>query len=325
MLEAHRSLFNDEARQAYEPLWAASRQRSVFSHPDALQAISSAFGLRLSLAYVRDTNGLAAALPVFEKARGPFRAVALPALIPVVSPLLASPLAEHEVHARHSPLDRLLTLTASHYSQASLLLHPSLEDTRSFLWSGWNVQPRYTYEIALANDDLLASWSRGSRRTARQAAAQYRIEEGAHHIASAVDLMLEAYAERAVHLGVTAEGVVRLAHQFAKRGLARVFAALPDDAPTAPPEAAVVIAHDNRTAYYWLAGSRPGAAMTVLLAHVLTTLRDDGVELFDFAGANTPSIAEFKRRFGPRLCLYHSARIVPSRTLRLLQQLPPSR
>jgi hypothetical protein len=44
--------------------------------------------------------------------------------------------------------------------------------------------------------------------------------------------------------------------------------------------------------------------MTVLLAEALPRLRADGLAAFDFVGANTPSIAEFKRRLGPALVPY---------------------
>ncbi|MEX0599100.1 MAG: GNAT family N-acetyltransferase, partial [Rhodothermales bacterium] len=68
--------------------------------------------------------------------------------------------------------------------------------------------------------------------------------------------------------------------------------------------AAVVILNDGRTAYYWIAGSRPGDGMTVLIGELLPRLFNQGIELFDFMGANTPGIAEFKRKFGARLVPY---------------------
>ena len=73
----------------------------------------------------------------------------------------------------------------------------------------------------------------------------------------------------------------------------------------------MVLTH-GRTAYYWIAGSVPGPAMTVILGAVLGRLRSEGFESFDFLGANTPSIAEFKRRFGPALVEY--PRLVASRS-----------
>ena len=62
--------------------------------------------------------------------------------------------------------------------------------------------------------------------------------------------------------------------------------------------AAVGFLVHNKAVYYWLAGSRPGPAMTILLSSALPALAATGAEAFDFVGGNTPSIAEFKRRLG---------------------------
>ncbi|HET6566995.1 MAG TPA: hypothetical protein VFG50_03460, partial [Rhodothermales bacterium] len=53
------------------------------------------------------------------------------------------------------------------------------------------------------------------------------------------------------------------------------------------------------------AGSEPGPAMSVLLANMLPALASSGMRTFDYQGANTPSIAEFKRRMGARLVSYY--------------------
>jgi len=57
-------------------------------------------------------------------------------------------------------------------------------------------------------------------------------------------------------------------------------------------------------AWYWVAGSKRGPAMTVLLTRSLEFLREQGITTLDFMGANTDGITEFKRRFGGRLVEY---------------------
>ena len=87
------------------------------------------------------------------------------------------------------------------------------------------------------------------------------------------------------------------------------------------PEGGLAVLHDGRTAHYWIAGSTPGPAMTVLLGHTLPRLRDAGLQTFDFVGANTPSIAEFKRHFGPALTPYFHLEKFTRPELRLLHRL----
>jgi hypothetical protein len=86
-------------------------------------------------------------------------------------------------------------------------------------------------------------------------------------------------------------------------------------------EAAVIVPRDDLAAYYWMAGSLPGPAMTVLIGELLQILAEDGVERFDFVGANTPSIAEFKRKFGCSLQQYQGITFFARKELRLLDTL----
>jgi hypothetical protein len=72
-------------------------------------------------------------------------------------------------------------------------------------------------------------------------------------------------------------------------------------------ESAVAILSHDATAYYWIAGGAAGPGMTVLLANLFEMLQDEAVQTFDFVGANTDSIAEFKRRFGGHLTTYFRA------------------
>ena len=91
---------------------------------------------------------------------------------------------------------------------------------------------------------------------------------------------------------------------------ARVFAAHRRD--TGAFEGGLIVLVDGSSAYYWIAGSIPGAAMTVVTGQMLFRLRSEGISTVDFVGANTPSIAAFKRRFGPTLVEY--PRLVASRS-----------
>jgi hypothetical protein len=61
--------------------------------------------------------------------------------------------------------------------------------------------------------------------------------------------------------------------------------------------------------------------MTVLIGKLLDELSQEGFEYFDLVGANTPSIAEFKRRLNPVLVPYFRVRHVRPRFLRILLSL----
>jgi hypothetical protein len=85
-------------------------------------------------------------------------------------------------------------------------------------------------------------------------------------------------------------------------------------------EAAIVLLHRLSDAFYWIVGSSPGPSMTILIAHVFEHCAANNIRRFDFVGANTPSIADFKRRFGPKLTTYPSQVLVRPGLLRAVHQ-----
>jgi hypothetical protein len=305
-------------RPAWDGLLAASPQATACARLGFAARVADAFGLPASVAAVWEDDALRAGAVVFEKRRGPYRAAALPPLVPYVTPLLDGPLRETDVHHRRSALDALLAAVAGAFDLAQLVLHPSLGDARPLQWAGWRVEPAYTYRIDLdASDAVTAGWSSNPKRTLKKEHGAFEIAEGAAWASEAVALVEASHARQEQDLGAAPSAAWALARGLADDGLVRVFVARRGGAA----EAGVLALTDGRTAHYWLAGSRPGPAMTVLLGHVLARLRSEGVAVFDFAGANTPSIAEFKRRFGATLVPYFRARHTARPELRLLDRL----
>ena len=291
----------------YAALWAASPGRTPFSHPAAVAAYADAFGLSARVVALGDGS---AAVPLLEKRRGPFRAASLPPLCPVLRPLLAEPLGQASSHRRDSPLDRLLVRLDAEADQLTLALGD--DDLRPYTWAGWTARPRATYVSDLRAEP---AYSSAVRRTLRQSGA-YEVVEGQGRTERAVRLMAEGYRRGGAELGLDERAVAQLAEAFEEAGLARTFAAVRDGSV----QAALVVATDGRRAFYWIAGSVPGPAMTVLVDHVLRQLAAEGVEAFDWCGANTPSIAEFKRRFGPRLAPAPLVRRVTHPVLRVAER-----
>ena len=112
------------------------------------------------------------------------------------------------------------------------------------------------------------------------------------------------------------QSLLDLATDLEIRQMVRCFTVSLQESQAA--EAGLIVLHDANSAYYWIAGSKPGPAMTVLIGNVLTELKQAKFNTFDFVGANTPSIAEFKRRFGPVLTPYIAGFVTPNRLLNTL-------
>ncbi len=224
--------------------------------------------------------------------------------------LLRTELPETAVHARNSALDHLLAALEQSYHRHSLMA--DLKDVRPASWRGWRVEPLYTYRLNPAT----AQMSEGTRRTFKKHDAEYLVSEDPHGASQVVSLCAKSYARKGRTLPADSVRLTKLASLLQAHNLVRIFIARRVN--STEPEAGVAFLCDSAVAHYWIAGSKPGAAMTVLLGRALPRLWETGIAPFDFTGANTPSIAEFKRRFGGHLSTYYHLRKTTRPELRLL-------
>jgi hypothetical protein len=308
-----RATFLDPADEAVRRDWAdlleRSEQATPFSTLAYAEAVRDVLGLdyRLAGVYDNDSDGerLIGGVLCYEKPLGPYRRVVVPPLTAYTSFLFDPPLRETDINHRRSPLDALIELLEEHYHALSFLLHPSLRDVRAFQWAGWQVTPRYTQRLPLdTSTEVHAGWSSSTRRTFRKHDSSFPVETRASERTArqAADLCAASYARHDDTPPLPPERMAAFARRLQETGLVRFFRVRNQKVNEI--EGALAALHDEDAAYYWLVGSRPGPAMTVLLGAALRELVGDGLSQFDFVGANTPSITEFKRRFGPELISY---------------------
>lgn len=285
--------------ERWRALWESSPQRSPFSHLRFVRAIAGAAGLRTGVCFAagsgRDTAGAA----VTWRRRGPYREVIVPPFTPYSALLLGRMPSDADVHARKTPLDDLFELLEGAFHAVRLHLPPSLSDVRSAQWRGWSAHPLYTYRLSDADP---GAWSASTARTYRSARDSYSLVQGAEAAGAAVQLAAGSYARHERALPLEEPALRSLVKSLSDAGIATVFGAR--NVETEEIDAAVVVARSLSCSYYWIAGSRPGDAMTVLIGMMLPRLFGSGTATFDFVGANTPGIAEFKRRFGADLVPY---------------------
>jgi hypothetical protein len=301
--------------ERWRALWEESPQRSLFSSLPYAEAVRDVLGLPFRVLAAEGAYGFAAAVPVFERGARPFRRMVIPPLCPFVPPLLVEAPSEADVHGRASALDFLLGVLERTYAYAQLHLDDSLRDVRPFRWRGWDVAPLYTYVTPLGTGEPVdARWSAGPRETFRRHRDRCVITEGVETAETVAGLCAASYGRHGRKPPAPPDRMAALARALHEQGLARLFACTPSGEDD--PAAGLVVLRDGTMAYYWMAGSRPGPAMTVLIGRVLESLSADGTTEFDFMGANTPRIAEFKRRFGPTLTTYHRCEKLVSPLLR---------
>lgn len=153
-----------------------------------------------------------------------------------------------------------------------------------------------TFHVACAPlEEALSSWSSSHRRTFRHENErfQFHVDEGNPiEIAQLTDA---AYRRGGSRLAVEPKRLHPFVQQLTDDGLVRTVHVTDTSGDL---KAGIILLVNKEKAWYWVAGSHRGPAMTVLLAHTLAFLHEQGIKTLDMVGANTPAIAEFKRRFG---------------------------
>ncbi|NBC17766.1 MAG: GNAT family N-acetyltransferase [Bacteroidetes bacterium] len=313
-------LSDANAQRQWQALWDISPQRTVFSSLAYARAAAEAFDLHADMHLVADQDGdVEAGAIIYGRRRGPYRQGLIPPMTQY-SPLLLRTLPrETDIHYRRSAFEALLASLEDDYHHLRLFC-PGLPDVRVGQWRGWTTTPFYTYRISLdTQEDLLSDWSSSSRSTYRKHQASYEIEERSDTAGAIVALCAAGYERHGRSLPADRQALQSLMDDLHRQGQLRLLTASPTGSTSV--EAGIAVLHDDRMAHYWIAGSEPGPAMTVLIGAVLEQLQDEQFLHFDFVGANTPSIAEFKRRFGPTLVPYYLLETFTRPELRLLNAL----
>lgn len=309
---------NADVEERWRALWQHSPQRSPFCQPAYLQAAAAAGGLRLRVHFVRDSAEDLAGCAVWWRRRGPYREIIIPAFTPFSGVLLRDEPSEADVHARQTPFDCLLTSLESNYDVLRLHLPLGVDDIRPAVWRGWQSRPLYTYVLDLKPEvGPTHGWSSSASRNFRKHCEEFDLVEA--DAETCTSLCAESYKRNGRRLPLSAGSLTPMIEGLVAAGAAATYGAR--STASGRVEAAVAVLHDGRTAAYWVAGSMPGPAMTVLVGRMLPKLAGVGLSRFDFMGANTPPIAEFKRRFGAELQQYQRLSLFTRRELKLLHVL----
>ncbi len=302
---------NDAAGIArWQHLSGTSPQHSPFTNLIFAGCLSQRFAINLQVWLVADHKRDVAGMLVFHQTQGPFHRITVPAFMPYTSVLLA------DEDVQQDALTFLTNQLATRFDDARLHLHPTIQDIRPFTWAGWQTTPYYTYTLDLLSlDNSFSSWSNGTRRNFNKNKDAYSLSETPQALQTVVTLCASGYERNGRQFPILPEKLVSLASDLQAKSMVRCFTVVNEAGTT---EAGLAVLHHGTQAYYWIAGSNPGPAMTVLLGKTLPKLQAAGIETFDFVGANTPGIAEFKRRFGAILTPYFGVTHTPNQLLNTL-------
>jgi GNAT acetyltransferase-like protein len=197
---------------------------------------------------------------------------------------------------------------------AKLDLRPGWSDLDPFVRSGWLAEQRFTFVSDLTSDVDRAA-APAVRRRARIAASAGVEFDALVAPADFVDIWRRNCIRRNIGVFLDPEALTALLARIVIDGMGEILGARLPDGRLA---AANAILYDDDFAYFWLSGfdpQEPHRGASNQLCH-LRTLRRAGqrVDRFDWLGANTPGVTEYKASFGPSRVGYFRLRYASNRT-----------
>jgi len=311
-----------------KPMWDAlvshSDGGSVFASWQWINHIAEAFSLNPMLLTVSESGRVVAGLPLFTSQQFGLRIAHQPPLTPYTGVIFfpqGSPKEQKLSADEHRILGALLPAVEQKYHRVFFTLSPKITDVRPFVWRGWLVAPRYTYVLRLEEiEQVWVELSSSLRRKIRGEA--YYVEERSS-ASSLISLLRRSYERTRLSPPVPVPLIERLCTELLRDDLLMIFAAVAEDGTTLA-ERAIIRWSEGKRAYDWLAGANYerniGNANHILVWHIIQKLAEDGINEFDFLGANTPTIAEFKRQFGGDLRIYFEAKWYRWKWIRMVER-----
>lgn len=252
--------------------------------------------------------------PVFETGRGPLTAAFSPPprlkvtyLGPVVADLsqMSSNSAERRrrrfITAATEWVDDEIDPRYVHIRTAT-----EFEDPRPFDWAGFDLTPRFTYEVDLTAgpERLFDAFSRDARSNVRDAEAACSVREGDRvALDRIVEQVRSRYLEQDVPFPVS-DAFVRDLYDALPDGTVQPYVCEVDGEFAG----GSIVLDDGECVYGWLGSVVPAVEYDVndfLHWHVIQRAADDGRSTYDLVGANDARLSRFKSKFAPTLRRYH--------------------
>lgn len=194
---------------------------------------------------------------------------------------------------------------------------PEWTDMQPFIWQGFQVSPRYTYQLRTdrSEEELMAGLDKGTRNLVRRAE-----KDGlSARVAEVEERHFELVSNTFSRKGIKVDRDALKTLMTNKEAVHSAFAieVLQEDNITA----VAYCLFDSNSAYYIAGGGDPEhrhqSAGTYALWSAILEAKKRGVEVFDFEGSMVPEIESFFRGFGGEMVTYHQVFRAPgwARTL----------
>lgn len=338
MIEVHRITDDDEWNTYVD----RSTESSAFHRAEFLAAIADETDTQLSLLVGKNGEHPIGILPIFTDSRGPLRMVFSPpprAGIPHLGPaMMLDPNIKY----------RKATLRTKEFAEACLewidaerdphyvriVTNPRYGEVRPFRWQGFDVTPRFTYELDIerGESELLRSFSRDARTSIQDDYDPARgIADGGEVVHADAEEATEPDRDPAYTIERGGEAAIeRLAAQLERRFdeqgetfplsssfLKRIYRDLPDGTVEpyqlrvdGQPVTGRLSLHYGDRLTFWQGVPKPAEPVDLpindlLNWHSMRRAREQDCTVAELSGANIERLWDYKAKFNPELSTYY--------------------
>jgi len=219
---------------------------------------------------------------------------------------------------RHEMAFRLISeLQSAEMTSISLVHHPSLSDIRPWMWNGWQTIPAYTFLNRTSDRD--DGFTAAQRKQIRKAEGEEYMLEKSSNFSVTADLIVSMLEKTYLRQGLNIHRIdpqlgpvknyISILKSFCGRSDVICYSAKHPSKGIGAIR--VGMAGSDGVFYDWLAGNDPDhfqfGCSSYLISEIFKDLSSCGITHFDFGGANTPKIADFKQGFnGDLICGYRT-------------------
>jgi hypothetical protein len=287
----------------------------VFASRKWLGILADIFGTTTDVAIVSGPDGPVVGIPLLTRRRGPLRVVPPPP-ISLYNGLVMGP---------DTPADAIaagLAAVERHCHFAALLCPPALPRRTFRDRARWGLLDQESLVVDIADvDEAWRRFSQSLRRKLRRAEEQRLVLHTLDDETLLLALHQQSYARHALAPPIPGDTLRAWLRLLREEGMAECYGA---SLPAGGTVAARVVIPDGDVLFDWLAGADVAhhdiAGSHWLVASILREASARSMRRFDFMGANTPGVTDFKRSFGGELLSFCTATFYRSALVRSIEQ-----
>lgn len=184
---------------------------------------------------------------------------------------------------------------------------PQYTDMQPFVWKGYTVAPRYTYQLNLydTEDKLLENMSAERRKNIKKALKDGVVVKQKNVSEEAIKLIKNTFIKQKIKIDFTV--LDKILVEFPKSKKTFSFLSYNDKGI---PIAANFCVYDDNKAYYLFGGydslNKHEGAGALAMWEAIKYAKSLGVEIFDFEGSMEPNIEKYFRGFGGKITPYYT-------------------